>query len=103
MKFLITMHMPSSNGFLIHQVIFEHRCENMDDFCNILNDEMFVIGRQFYKRQNDDGDSVFIDKGLIILNTSHIGKAQEYIDYGSDDENRQQPKQRPPVRSRNYY
>lgn len=105
MKFLITMHMPSSNGFLVHQVIFEHEASSMAELNTVLNNDIFIHGRQFYKRQNDDGDNVFIDKGPLILNTAHIGKAQEYIDYGSDDESRHTSKQRPPIRSRgnSYY
>lgn len=105
MKFLLTMNMPSNNGFLIHQVIFEHDASSMAEFSNILNTDIFVHGKQFYKRQNDDGENVFIDKGFIILNTAHIGKAQEYIDYGSEDDNRHTSKQRPPIRGRgsSYY
>lgn len=100
MKFLITMHMPSINGFLIHQVIFEHESETMGKLLDTLNNDIFIHGRQFYKRQKDDGESVFVDKGEMILNTAHIGKAQEYIDYGYEDEPRNNQRQRPPIRGR---
>lgn len=103
MKFLLTMNMPSNNGFMVHQVIFEHHSNDLKDFLEILNNDIFIYGKQFYKRQNDDGESVFMDKGFMILNTAHVGKVQEYIDYGAEDENRHPSKQRPPVRSRNYY
>lgn len=103
MKFLITMHMPSVQGNLIHQVIFEHHAESVALFLDTLNEDIFIYGKQYYKRINDDGESVFVDKGDMIINTAHIGKVQEYIDFGADDENRFHQKQRPPVRGRNYY
>lgn len=99
MKFVLTMNMPSSQGFLVHQVMITHKSKSIEDFCNLLNDEMFIIGQQFYKRFNADGESVFVDKGGIILNTSHIGKVQEY--YDSDERDMpQNERPRPPMRSR---
>lgn len=103
MRFLITMHMPSSNGFLVHQVIFDHESETMDQLYTSLNNDIFIIGRQFYKRTNDEGESVFMDKGELILNTSHIGKVQKYIEYDNESENKPVQKQRPPIRGRNIY
>lgn len=104
MKYLITMNMPSSQGFLIHQIIFEHHDDEMSIFVNRLNEEIFVYGQQFYKRQNENGESFFVDKGEIIINTAHIGKVQKYIDYDAEEFSRQPPRQRPPVRaSRNGY
>lgn len=103
MRFLLTMNMPSSNGFLIHQIIFEHESETAEKLFQTLNEDIFIYGRQFYKRQRDDGESVFVDKGDIILNTAHIGKAQVYIDYEAEADSRPIQKQRPPIRGRNYY
>lgn len=99
MKFVITMNMPSSQGFLVHQVMIKHECKTVKDFCNLLNDELFIVGHQFYKRFDANGESVFLDKGEIILNTSHIGKVQEY--YDSDERDPPQTERpRPPMRSR---
>lgn len=99
MKFVITMNMPSQQGFLVHQVMITHESKSVKDFCDLLNDELFIVGQQFYKRFNADGESVFVDKGEIILNTSHIGKVQEY--YDSDERDSPQPdRPRPPMRSR---
>lgn len=98
MKFVITMNMPSSQGFMVHQVILEHKATSMANFCDIMNDELFIIGRQVYKRVHEDGSSIFVDRGDIILNTSHIGKVQEYYDNSAED-----PlidRQRPPMRKR---
>lgn len=98
MKFVVTMNMPSSQGFLVHQVIMEHKADSMSAFCDIMNDEMFILGRQVYKRVNEDGSSAFIDRGNIIVNTTHIGKVQEYYDTNTEDP--LVDRQRPPMRKR---
>lgn len=101
MRFLVTMNMPSSNGHPVHQVIFDHSAETVKDLYNIINDEIFICGRQFYKRITDEGRGIFVDRGAIILNTAHIGKIQEYVDHSDFDESRGFEKQRAPLRSRN--
>lgn len=103
MRFLFTMNMPSSNGFLVHQIIFEHDVESLDALMVRLNNDVFILGKQFYKRQRDNGESVFVDKGYMILNTSLIGKVQPYIDFDNDFDDRPIQKQRPPVRNRGMY
>jgi hypothetical protein len=40
----------------------------------------------FYRRQGQDGEIWFQDRGEIIVNTHWIGKAQEFIDFDSDKE-----------------
>jgi len=101
MKFLVTMNMPSSNGYPVHQVIFEFKCDGINNLYAVMNDEIFIRGRQLYRRVNDDGKSSFIDRGEIILNTAHIGKVQEYMDYHDQEDGRQPERQRAPLRSRN--
>lgn len=103
MRFVLTMNMPSSQGYNIHQIIFDHQSKTVADFCNLLNDEMFIIGRQIYKRYTPDGDATFLDRGDIIINTSHIGKVQEYYDTGDEDRQNQTERQRPPLRNKNQY
>lgn len=98
MKFVITMNMPSSQGFLVHQIILEHKSESIADFCDLMNDETFIFGRQIYKRPDSDGNFIFVDRGDIILNTNHIGKVQEYYDGSVDDP--LGDRQRPPLRKR---
>lgn len=100
MKFVITMNMPSSQGFLIHQIILEHKSESISEFCDLMNDETFIFGRQIYKRSDNDGNFVFVDRGDIILNTNHIGKVQEYYDGSVDDP--LGDRQRPPLRKRQH-
>lgn len=99
MRFLITLNMPSANGFLVHQIIFDHHDETMTLFLDRLNEDIFIYGRQFYKRVNEQtGEGFFLDKGELILNTAHIGKVQEFIDYDGETETNRQPRQRPPIR-----
>lgn len=103
MRFVLTMNMPSSQGYNIHQIIFDHKSKTVAELCVSLNEEVFVVGRQIYKRYNADGESVFLDRGDIIVNTAHIGKVQEYYDTADDDKPSQGDRQRPPLRNRNQY
>lgn len=97
MRFLLTLNMPSAQGNSVHQVIFEYPAQSSEDLCKILNDEIFILGRQLYKRQNPDGTSQYLDRGDIIINTAHIGKAQEYVEYDRQEET-SHGKQREPLR-----
>lgn len=101
MKFLVTMNMSSSNGYPVHQVIFEHKALSVHELYNVLNDEIFIYGRQFYRHTTENGKTGFVDRGDIVLNTAHIGKIQEYMDFPDYNEQRPPEKQRAPLRSRN--
>lgn len=103
MRFVLTMNMPSSTGSVIHQIIFDHPSRSVKELCELLNDEMFIVGRQIYKRFSQDEAPVFLDRGDIIVNTAHIGKVQEYYDVSDDDRSSQADRQRPPLRTRNKY
>ena len=98
MRFVITMNMPSSNGYLVHQIIMEHPAKSVSEICKYLNDDLFIMGRQIYKRPDNDGNFVFVDRGDLVLNTNHIGKVQEYFDGSVDDP--LGDRQRPPMRKR---
>ena len=84
MKFLLTMNMPSAKGFLIHQITIEH-AGDLEDFCNALNDNEFITVRQWYQFKQPTGDSIWQDRGELVINTSHIGKVQEYHEQENDD------------------
>ena len=86
MRFLVTMNMPSINGMDTHQLTLEHPVSSQEEMCALLNKQEFLIFRMFYRRQNQDGEIWFQDRGEIIVNTSWIGKAQEFIDFDSDKE-----------------
>lgn len=80
MRFLITMHMPSAIGNLVHQVTVDHPAKGLDQFCKILNTDVFILCRNFYRRTDNDGVMYWEDRGDIILNTSHVGKVQVYVE-----------------------
>jgi hypothetical protein len=110
MKFLITMNMPSAQGYAVHQVTVEHPVENLDAFCDLLNDNEFILCRQLYRQKNMRGDSSWLDRGDIVINTYHIGKVQQFIEFEreNDDESfgysegvgSHVGRQRPPLRKR---
>jgi hypothetical protein len=83
-RYLLTMNMPSAKGFLIHQLTVEHDGD-LDDFCQLLNDNEFITVRQLYQFKQPAGESIWQDRGDLVLNTSHIGKIQEYIDQDNDE------------------
>lgn len=100
MRYLLTMNMPSAKGFLIHQLTVEHDGD-LDDFCQLLNDNEFITVRQLYQFKQPAGESIWQDRGDLVLNTSHIGKIQEYIDQDSEESyssNRQTQIPRGPIR-----
>jgi len=87
MKFLITMHMPSATGYLVHQITVEHKSKSCAEFCETLSSEIFIICRQFYKRKTPNGETLWEDRGDLILNTTHVGKVQEYIEAEKENTN----------------
>jgi len=110
MKFLITMNMPSAQGYLVHQVTIDHFAASCGELCDLLNEDEFIVARQWYRRVHH-GDVVWVDRGDIVINTAHIGKVQEFVEFerengndeahGSPDERRYDPQgTRPPVRPR---
>ena len=86
MRFLVTMNMPSINGTETHTLTLEYPVNSQAELCALLNRQEFVIFRMFYRRQNMDGGIWWQDRGEIIINTSFIGKAQEFIDMDSEKE-----------------
>lgn len=86
MQFLVTMNMPSINGTETHQLTLEHPVNSQEEMCALLNRQEFIIFRMFYRRQNMDGEIWWQDRGEIIINTSWIGKAQEYMDMEAEKE-----------------
>ena len=84
MRFLVTMNMPSINGMDTHQLTLEHPANSQEEMCALLNRQEFIIFRMFYRRQGQDGEIWFQDRGEIIVNTHWIGKAQEFIDFDTD-------------------
>jgi hypothetical protein len=88
MKLLVTMNMPSAQEYLVHQMTVDTSCESLEEFLKLLNEEIFVQVRLYYKRKNHHtGDVIWEDRGDIILNTAHIGKVQVYLEMEKDQPN----------------
>jgi hypothetical protein len=85
MRFLITMNMPSAQGFLVHQLTIEHQSQSCSEFCDELQGNEFIIGRLLYRQKTMTGETLWIDRGDVIINTSHVGKAQEFLDIERED------------------
>lgn len=73
MRFLVTLNMPSRKGELVHQVVCEYPCEDMDGFLAVLQEEDFILVEEFYRKPENAG---FFSVGPLILNTMHIGKVK---------------------------
>jgi hypothetical protein len=92
--------MPSANDDMVHQLTLDHESESIDELCEAMNSEEFLVFHQWYRRRNPDGSKYWQDRGLTIINTHHVGKVQQYIenigDYYNDES------QRNPVVSRQH-
>ena len=86
MKILITMNMPSASGYAVHQVTVETECTNLREFYSLMNKQEFVMCRLYYRKPGYAGETIWEDKGDIVLNTAHIGKVQEFLEREQDYE-----------------
>lgn len=81
MRLLITMNMPSAKGYAVHQLTVDHKAKTLKEFWDALQDNEFIMADLLYKIRNDDLTEYWGDRGPIIINTSHIGKVQEFFEY----------------------
>ncbi len=76
MRFLVTMHMPSYSGHLVHQMQVEHKeSASLDDFVNALNNNDYIIVEEFYK---DRTDAEYYSRGHVALNHRYVGKVKVF-------------------------
>ena len=75
MFFLVTLNMASSNNNLVHQVTIEHPAKTCEEFCELLNNDIFIVVKQYYFERGSE----LRDMGKMILNVEHVGKVVEYI------------------------
>lgn len=87
MRLLITMNMASAQGYAVHQITVDHHVETLEEFLNEMNQYEFIMGRQYYRMKQPDGEIVWKDRGDIIVNTAHIGKVQEFIEFEAKESN----------------
>ncbi len=86
MRFLLTLNMPSAQGFLVHQLTVEHKSKTLNDFCDYMNDNQFIIVDLLYRHKSEGSNTIWSEKGEIVLNTECIGKAQEFFEFEKDNE-----------------
>lgn len=85
MRFLVSMKMPNANGMLTHQLTLEHTSNSLEELCAFMNRQEFLIFDLFYRRRHQTGEIWWQDRGQIIINTSCIGKVQEFINMETED------------------
>ena len=94
-RFLITMNMPAYEGSLVQQITVDiHEAESLKDMCDMMNRDEFIIGHQWYRQKDRyTEDWSWQDRGLVIINTAHIGKVVEFLELG-------EPRREPPFDKR---
>lgn len=85
MRFLVTMNMGSASGMLTHQLTLDHPVNSEEELCAILNRQEFIVFHLFYRRKNMGGDVWWQDRGKVIINSSCIGKVQEFLDMEQEE------------------
>jgi hypothetical protein len=80
-RLLITMNMASAQGFAVHQVTVDHASKDLSEFLDVVNDFEFIMARQWYRSKTPNGEVSWKDRGDIVINTAHIGKVQEFIEF----------------------
>lgn len=81
MKYLLTMNMASAKGNPVHQLTVEHPAEDLGQFRKVLAGSDYIICTLLYRSNDEYTQNSWIDRGDIIINTSLVGKAQEYVDF----------------------
>ena len=79
MKYQISLNIPSYNGKLVHQIICEHSSDSIVEFCQLLNDQKFIIMEEFYKeKESPSALATYYSVGYVCINTDWIGKVKEF-------------------------
>lgn len=72
MRFLVTMHMPSYSGHLVHQINAEHSISNsLEDFVSALTENDFVIVEEYYRDPETGSEN---NRGKLAINYRFVGK-----------------------------
>jgi hypothetical protein len=71
MRFLVTMHMPSYSGNLVHQMNVEHKSNSLEEFVDALSKEDFVVVEEFYRDPTTGSDN---SRGMTAINHRYVGK-----------------------------
>ena len=80
-RFIFTLNMGSYKGRIVHQVVGDVDVADIGQLCETLNDTDFIVVDQYYNVNDEDSTSQdWKYKGHLVLNTSNIGKVQQYVD-----------------------
>lgn len=85
------MNMASANGNPVHQITVDHPAKDLEEFLGEMNAYEFIMAHQYYRVKQFDGEIVWKDRGDIIINTAHIGKVQEFIEFEVKENNYDEP------------
>jgi len=80
LRYVFTLNMPSFKNNLVQQIIGDYPVDTVEAMCDALNEDSFIVVRQFYHIIHRNGEHDWKYKGPMIINTQHIGKVQEFID-----------------------
>lgn len=95
MKIMITMNMPNSSGMPLHKLIAETPHQSIQQLFEHISEREFILVNQFYVSRSRDGEALWDDLGVVILNTYHIAKIQEYVDREPEEDDRPAPRHNP--------
>lgn len=86
MRFLMTLNMPAYEGSLVQQITVDiDEAKSLMDLCQMMNRDEFIVGHQWYRRKRPYNQvSEWEDRGLVIINTAHIGKVVEFLNLDND-------------------
>jgi hypothetical protein len=87
LRFLVTLNMPAFEGRLVHQLTLEVlEARSVKELCLLMNRDEFIIGRHLYRKKNMyTQESEWEDRGDVVVNTAHIGKAVEFLEMEEDN------------------
>ena len=85
MKYLITMNMASAKGDPVHQIIVEHSISSVKQFMGHIENTNFILVRHLYRKREVSKKPTWEDRGDLVINTTLIGKVQEFFEDGIGD------------------
>jgi hypothetical protein len=96
------MNMASAQGYAVHQITIDHEAASLEEFLTEVNDYPFIMGHQFYRIKQSDGEVTWKDRGKLIINSAHIGKVQEFIEFEPKENNYDEPYGHPESGNNNF-
>ena len=80
----MTLNMGTFKVNIVHQIIADADASSCKSLCDLMNDADFIVVEQYY---NMSEEHVRVQdwqyKGEIVINTAHIGKVQQYMEFSN--------------------